>query len=96
MPPTPPNVANLPHDLADFTVAVVAAPTFDDDRAAQLSGTLTERAAEWLLMHADDMHRYVTAGLDDGEFDAVSILLGPKPLMAETRARLEERALEPR
>jgi hypothetical protein len=93
MPPTPPNVANLPHDLADFTVSVTMAANVDDDRAAQLSSTLTERAAEWLLRNANAMLLYVTIELDEDEAEQVSIVIGPKPLMAETRDRLDADAL---
>lgn len=89
MPPTPPpNVANLPHDLADFVVSVTAAANVDDDRAAQLSSDLTERAAEWLVLHANELHEYVTNQLDDDEAQAVSVVIGPKPLIDATIARL--------
>lgn len=96
MPPTPPNVANLRHDVADFMVSVTLSPTFDDDRAAQLSSTLTERAAEWLVEHVSELRDFVADQLDADEADAVDVVIGPKPLIADTIARLEQRAIEGR
>lgn len=93
----PPNVDALPHDLADFTVSVTLAPTFDDDRAAQLSGTLSEGAARWLVAHLDELHAHLTryAGLDDEERDALAVLLGPKQIADEARQQLELESLVP-
>lgn len=93
----PPNVANLPHDLADFSVAVTMAATIDDDRAAELSGALNEGAAHWLVRHVDELREFLIgyAGLEGDEADALAVLLGPKAIIAEARDRIELEALEP-
>jgi hypothetical protein len=88
MPPTPPNVQNLPHDVADFVVSVVVAANVDDDRAAQIGSTLTERAAEWLLRHGAELRTYVVAELDAHDAATVSVLFGPRGVIEQTRARL--------
>ncbi len=98
MPRTPPpNVANLPHDLADFTLAVTLAGTIDDDRAAQLGGSLSEGTALWLVEHASELRDALVsyAGLEGEEADALAVLFGPRQIIAEARSRLELEAIEP-
>ena len=93
----PPNVANLPHDLADFAVSVTLAPTIDDDRAAELGGSLSEGAALWLVSHASELRDALVsyAGLEGDEADALAIALGPRIIIGEARHRLELEAIEP-
>jgi len=100
MPATPPpNVANLPHDVADFVLSVTLAPNVDDDSAARLGGPLNELAAEWLVKHRSELVDFLRAALLDGDaesfvrnFDAaVDVVIGPRALIDETRARLEAR-----